>query len=95
MLSIDLLTCRIISLLTKLGIAGKSVAQQILLLVTSTFGAGKDLVESLLDYPCLFVVKWFFIGTCSLFLENRECISLQRIIYQLKVVINQEVGCSD
>lgn len=35
---------RIISLMSKLGVVGSTVAQQILLLVISTFGAGKERV---------------------------------------------------
>lgn len=35
---------RIISLMSKLGVVGSTVAQQILLLVVSTFGAGKERV---------------------------------------------------
>jgi hypothetical protein len=41
------LMCRIISLMNKIGVVGSSVLQQILLLVTSSFGAGKHSHDTL------------------------------------------------
>ena len=53
-LSKFLFKCRILTLMSKLGVVGSTVLQQILLLVVSTFGAGKDLAGHLIY--CFYLV---------------------------------------